>query len=753
MKFSGAFFHSKVGRRVFALFVLSALVPVAFLSLFSYRQVTQLLVEQTQRELTVFSAAYGTATYERLLLAERTLATVIAEFSHDATPARIQAVGDPAIHSVIRGAPGAQRQVVFGRDFLPAELGAAETAALRDGKVLLLSSPATANGTRGVGIARLMDPTQPNGAWIAAEVAPTFLWGSADELPYKTQVCVQDAQTVFLYCSMPALQQAIVQEVTNTPVRGARRFATLRMEDGPHIAAAREVFVASHFGKQHWMVTASRPESEVFAPVSAFRMIFWGAVMLSALVVLLLSVSQIRRTLIPLESLIAAARRVAKRDFSTPVAVTRKDEFGELAHTFNYMSTRLGRQFSVLETLSHIDRTVLSDLNVASVIDAVLTRLPEIVNANFAAICMLKPDAIRDGELHLKPAANMPVKTAAIVLSDTVRDMLLQHPSGQWQRGSMASWLRQSLDLTNVAAREFFVLPVMWRDQLCGAVLLGWIEPGTAVLEEEDVAHVRDFADRVGVVLYSSAREARLFYQARYDLLTSLPNRYLFTERLTQEVAQAKREQRTFIVLFVALGRFKNVSDAFGHAAGDALISEAAQRLRAHVREGDTVCRFGGQEFALLLSGRTESGQADVVAQHIIDALSAPFVIDGVESFITASVGIAVYPGDGATAADLLRNADTACARASGQSTFVYFAENMNQRAVERASLERDLRRAIDERQFQMFYQPKIEFATKRVVGAEALIRWRHPQRGMVNPGAFIEVAEDTGLIVALAVR
>lgn len=747
MNFSGTFYQSKVARRVLALFVLSALVPVAFLAVFSYRQVTSLLTTQAQRELTVFSAAYGTAAYDRLLLAERTLGSVAAELARGGGTERVRALGEPALLSLVWVLASGERRIVFGEDFVAADLGASELADLHAGKVLLLKAPPTARGGRGVGMARLVDASRPDGGWLAAEIAPGYLWGTADELPYLTSVCVQDTHKIYLYCSTPGLQRALEHKAHGEIARGVK---SLQLEDGTHIAATREVFVASHFGKQFWVVTASRPEAAVFAPVAAFQVIFWGAVILAALVVLLLSVSQIRRTLIPLEGLTAAARRVAKRDFSSPVKVVRADEFGELAGTFNYMSTRLMRQFGVLETLSRIDRAILSDLNVASVIDTVLSRLPEIVNADFVAIYMLKQNADRDGDLHVKLAADAPVKSSPAMLSDAARAMLLQHPQGQWQRGAVATWLKQSFTLTDCEAREFFVLPVMWRNQLCGGLLLGWNSSGVAALEDEDIAHARDFADRVGVVLYSSAREAKLYYQARYDVLTGLPNRYLFAERLTQAMAQVQRERQSLAVLFIALDRFKNVSDAMGHAAGDVLIREAARRLRAHVRQSDTVCRFGGQEFVLLLSGELGPSQADVVAQNVILTLSAPFVIDGVESFIAASVGIAIYPNDGANAADLLRNADTACARASGHSEYVYFTESMNQRAVERASLERDLRRAIDEQQFLLFYQPKIDFASMRIVGAEALIRWRHPQRGLVDPGSFIELAEDTGLIVEL---
>ncbi|MEQ1774961.1 MAG: EAL domain-containing protein [Burkholderiales bacterium] len=747
MKIEGSFLQSKVARRVFALFVLTALIPVAFISVFSHYQVTRLLTEQTQRELALFGASYGSSSYERLLLAERTLGNVVVELARDLPADQLAKLFSPVIRAAVQQSPSGERKAVFGKDFNVGKLSEAEYDQLRRGmSVLQISASAERDGV--VVLLLAIDAAQIEKGWVAVEVNPAYLWADQDELPYMISVCVLDSANHPLFCSNREIKQAVVRTAASVSAKGARSQNTLQAGNVAYFAAFREIFVASKFGKHHWTVVATRPESEALAPVSVFSIIFWGSVLLSVLVVMLLSVSQIRRTLIPLESLMAATRRIAKRDFSTPVEVKRGDEFGELADTFNTMSTRLNRQFTVLSVLSRIDRSILSDLNVAYVIDEVLSRLPELVKTDFAAIFVLKHDSERDGAIHFASATHGRQKVMDIAIGDDVRELLLQHAAGQWGATETAAPLYQTFRLTTGDARRLFVLPVMWKDQLCGAMLLGWQDEVT--LDEEDIAHVRDFADRVGVVLSSSAREARLFYQARYDALTDLPNRYLFMERLAQEISRAQRESRQLVVLFVALDRFKNVNDTLGHAAGDALIQETSVRLRKHLREGDTLSRFGGQEFAIVLSGALGPKQAEVVARNVIAALAEPFVIEQVESFITAGVGIAIYPDDGANAANVLRNADTACAKASGRSTFVYFTEGMNQQAVRRASLERELRRAIEQRQFMLYYQPKVDFQSGRIVGTEALIRWQHPEAGVVNPGGFIDVAEDTGLIVEM---
>jgi diguanylate cyclase (GGDEF)-like protein len=304
--------------------------------------------------------------------------------------------------------------------------------------------------------------------------------------------------------------------------------------------------------------------------------------------------------------------------------------------------------------------------------------------------------------------------------------------------------------IENLSALHFFTLPIIWKDRLVGVVCLGY--PAPDVLSEEDTVHIREYADRVGVALSAVAREDQLYQQARTDALTGLPNRFHFLDRLKQDIAQAQREGRNLAVLFTDLDRFKSINDSLGHAAGDELLREAAARLRQCMRESDTVARLGGDEFTILINPLPSAKAASTVAGHVIAALSKPFLIEKVENVVTASIGITVYPSDGVSAEELMRNADTAMYRAKdgGRGKYVFFEEAMNAEVVRRSTLERDLRRAISEQQFILQYQPQVDPRTGRVRGVEALLRWRHPERGVVAPNHFIGVAEETGLIAAI---
>ena len=244
--------------------------------------------------------------------------------------------------------------------------------------------------------------------------------------------------------------------------------------------------------------------------------------------------------------------------------------------------------------------------------------------------------------------------------------------------------------------------------------------------------------------------EARIQHMAHYDWLTGLPNRVFFRERLNAAIAQAAHEGRGFAVLCLDLDRFKAVNDTLGHPAGDRLLQLAALRLQAVVREGDTVARVGGDEFTLIQLGISQPDQAMQLAERLIQALAEPFDLDGREAQIGASVGVALAPLHGTDPDRLLGFADVALyeAKSQGKRQACVFTPDMDRMLRKRTELERDLRRAVAEKRLHLHFQPQYLLATETLVGAEALLRWTDPQRGVVTPNEFIPVAEDSGLIV-----
>src|SRR5262249_19392308 len=244
--------------------------------------------------------------------------------------------------------------------------------------------------------------------------------------------------------------------------------------------------------------------------------------------------------------------------------------------------------------------------------------------------------------------------------------------------------------------------------------------------------------------------EERLLFLAHYDNLTGLPNRPLFYDRLQQALAHCRRSGRAAAVVFADLDHFKVANDTLGHAAGDQLLQQVALRLEDALRADDTVSRLGGDEFAVILTDLAHGEDAGAAAQKLMRSLDQPFELDGREVFVTASAGIALFPSDGEDADTLLKNADTAMYRAKEmeRTSYQFYRADMNARSVERMARESNPRRALERDEFVLHYQPKVEFASGRVIGVEALLRWRHPELGLVAPARFISILEDNGMIV-----
>ena len=274
----------------------------------------------------------------------------------------------------------------------------------------------------------------------------------------------------------------------------------------------------------------------------------------------------------------------------------------------------------------------------------------------------------------------------------------------------------------------------------------------TAVFDDEgDLAsYVCFFSD----ISERKASEQRIHRLAYYDALTHLPNRTLFQDRLHTALQSAERQKSWVVLMFLDLDRFKPINDSLGHAAGDRMLKEMATRLLGCVAEDDTVARMGGDEFTLLLQPRLSRemalNRAIHVAEQILASLVKPFVLEGREFFVTASIGIALSPQDGNELSQLMKNADTAMyhAKERGKNNFQFYQADMNASALERLELESDLRHALDQNEFVLYYQPQFSGDGKRLTGAEALLRWRHPRRGLVPPGDFIPVLEELGLVV-----
>jgi diguanylate cyclase (GGDEF)-like protein len=314
-----------------------------------------------------------------------------------------------------------------------------------------------------------------------------------------------------------------------------------------------------------------------------------------------------------------------------------------------------------------------------------------------------------------------------------------------------ARWADHRQSALQAGIRACWAVPILGSSQPMLGVLATYFSA-----RREPTAHELRLIDRVcniaKIALERDEAEQRIRQLAHFDELTGLPNRALFNQAMEHALARAQRESRLLALLFVDVDRFKNINDTLGHDAGDRLLSQVAERLRQCVRASDLVARFGGDEFMVLLEDLDDVRDAATVAEKLLNAIAKPLALGQQEFHLSASIGISTFPDDGADPRVLQKNADIAMYRAKerGRSCWHFYSRTTDKHSLERLQLESDLRRALERDELELHYQPKQDIASGRITGIEALVRWRHPELGLLPPGRFIPLAEETGLIVAL---
>ena len=731
---------SGVGRRLFWMFVLASLAPVALMAALSFSHVSTVLLQEADQHLANEARAYGSAVAERLRWIESTL--VDAGIAGNPSARLASRVGRELTGVTMldrRGQPLAhigERLPLAGFDPQTADHRASPRGTLLlvaddNGRAVPLLLHA-AQGGSGIG-------------YIAAGIEPEFLWGTGAAGQGLAALCVTAGDERRLFCSR-SLADPLLRQLGAATRRGERAFEF--EHDGQVLRAATMMLgLDRQFVGSDLMVAVARRESDLLRPAQTFRAVFLPIAGLSVLLVLLLSVAQVRRILDPLHRLLAGMKRVAERDFGTPVPVVGKDEFGQIAHSFNKMTAQLGLHFRTLSAFSEIDRTILTTVDLRQVADIALACIQEISGGiRVASLGLFEAGSPGRMQVYLRPDRGALLRTE---LSRSIDLTRIDASLRKWSKSVRLPGEYRAL-LQKHGATYNYLLPIARAERLWGVVVLGHDE--RAGLTGEQTQALAGVIDRLAVALSSVARDKQLHDQAHYDSLTGLPNRHYLMEMLTQQLLRARRDGHSLGVLYIDLDRFKRTNDTLGHAAGDVLLRHAAERIRRAVREIDIVARLGGDEFTVVLSKLKDATDAGRVARALIHALNEPFELDGHVMYAGASIGIALYPNDGDSSAELLKKADTALylAKDRGRGRYAFFEQRMNVDASTRVTIDRELREALKRREFRLHYQPQIDLANGEVCAVEALLRWQHPQRGLLAPDDFIGQAEESGLIEAI---
>lgn len=419
----------------------------------------------------------------------------------------------------------------------------------------------------------------------------------------------------------------------------------------------------------------------------------------------------------------------------------------QTAENVRLVETLAERQ-RLLERLSKIQGSIVSRRDLQEVLNAIVMGAKDLLGDETVGLRLIDPED--PGQLLLVASAGV---------KPEIVQALYRSPLGRGAGGQAAAEGRMIVvedyagDAKNLAAFAAdgicaaLAIPVHERGEVVGSIVVATHQPGRTYSQVEREILLA-FAEHASLALTDAKTVADAIHQALHDGLTDLPNRQLLIDRLEHAQARAARAGSRVAVLFVDLDTFKNVNDTFGHAAGDILLREAARRLLGCIRVADTAARFGGDEFVVLLEDVQEA-RVSQVAERILEAMNEPFEVEGRELFIGASIGIAI---GGRVDDDLLRNADLALyrAKARGRGQKQVFEPQMHVAMVERIELEGALANALREHELILHYQPIFELATEQLVGTEALIRWEHPTRGLLLPGEFIPIAEDSRLMAPL---
>ena len=719
----GLFLRSRVAWRACALFLLAALLPMLLLAVLTGTQLSSMAREQQLGQLALAGAQEASAIQTRLQDAQ-------AWLDQQAEALRQGRVPETDGRTLVR--------IELQPPLIEGEQGVdllVQTLWARGGSALLLQRDARGPHLQ---LLRAVDPARPELGLLRGELAPALFSADIGGQARQIQACLLDARGQAWVCTDPAL----------APL--AQRLVSHQLEAGDEgwLHHVQGLALRARYAADDWTLVMLQPEGSGIAAWARLASPFLGVLLLALLLGVLLSGVQLRRTLVPLERLIEGTHRIAREDFNQPVQLLHHDEFGQLGQALNSMAARLGQQMSTLRALAEIDHEILSRADMEQVIARVQERLHELWPQAVTSMVVFDPQQSADfGIVHLHAGeqgvtAKVPSKLEPWLLERLARDY-----DGMWfdvGGGELPDFLSLVAD---AGARRILVLPIFWREQINGLMAIGLMEP--LEFNNERVQQARDLARRIGVALAVQARDEQRRFQTFHDTQTGLPNRALLLERLTQQMAQARRNRRQLAVFYIDLDRFKKVNDTQGHEVGNRLLCQLAERLTTSLREGDTVARVGGDEFVVLLPGLSFPKQAARLAREMQGLVAEPFLIDGRSSQVTASIGVALFPDDGGLPSELLKKADTAMhrAKAAGRQRILFYGDSLNLAQQEQAALEAELRLAIARGQLALHYQPRMQLADGQLAGAEALLGWVHPELGSIPRERFIPLAEEAGLI------
>lgn len=742
MRLSGTFLNSKIAQRIALILFLTAFIPTALITGLTHSTVDKLVTGHSHEKLINTSKNYALYAFSNLISARTSLYTIsnVMDMPESTLP-KMPAIENHLMFSSLLLITSEGQILEQSGDlqyYAQTQNKNTLMAAIKDAKpnkAKMLVLPANTYNSSPIIALMLPRVKGTRKTFLIAEINPSYLWGDVGDYPSDISVCAY----------------RLVGNSKNQLFCSSNEHAKFKGDTQPENIGDWELFIRGEFQDNAWSFVSQRQYPVSASPLGDFLSSYGyiGAAVFSLLLVALLSLMQIRRTMVPLERLIEGTRNISKGKF-TQVQVEGKSEFAELADSFNGMSANIKRQLDTMQSLSAIDREMTSNLDVSQLINHVIVRTQSLMPAAIISVTQLDEESDTETQCSITVANKTLLISPRITIPNQEIGVIRTYGNGQFRHCKKDDRLIHENFLAELGAKYCWILPIFWQGEMCA--FLSIADEVALPQDNQNWDEIRELAGRIGIAISAQEREDNLLVQAQYDSLTGLPNRILLQDRLRQAMEHSDRSGEPFWLVFIDLDRFKFINDSLGHQAGDQLLSEVAKRLEWAIRDTDTVARFGGDEFIIILQGNMEDNLRTGMLNRLVHALEAPFTIEGNEIITTCSAGVAVYPADATSTDALLSNADIAMYRAKelGKNNFQFFTQSMNEKMADRLRVETHLRKALELNELEVFYQPKVDLHTKQIVGMEALIRWNSKELGFISPVNFIPLAEETGLIVPI---
>ncbi len=574
------------------------------------------------------------------------------------------------------------------------------------------------------------------------------LFGSYNTNPFSEPTCVISRRNDILFCTNDIGIDRSALSILHNSLHDYDRNEQLTIEDNNYWLVSWELFLPTHFQSNTWNFVIIKPEGALLSSLKKFESLLIPLSFLFFLLIAYIVYKSSRKMLRPLGQLVDATKDISSGNYNINLNISTNDEFSELASSFNVMSTTLLFQSKKSDAFSRLASSILATSNIHSSLSQNLPSILNIFDAKQISI------AIKD------PISEQYFDTYAAYIGSNgniISSKYRVHYLGNSEKLNNAIYglnnnifkIEFSTIHSYVTFEHVWIKEIEFNRDVIGLVFLG---TDNTQLENNSTEALNELSEQLSIIYTTYKQQSQLYLKAHYDDLTNLPNRNYLLTKLKALWGNAVDLKKQLAMLFIDLDHFKNVNDLSGHAAGNEVLIEVANRLKHCISANDYLARLSGDEFCIVVNNLVNSSQPVRLAEKIIQQFKKPFIVKDMSYFLGASIGIAIGPSGSSNSEQLIEKADLAMfkAKQEGRNQFVLFDTEIENQRSTRLSLERDLHFALESNEISLRYQPKIELATNRLISVEALARWHHKELGLIQTDEFIRLAEESGLILEI---